>query len=236
MRRLFCLSPEGLGSRVIYLTGAYRKAQATTLAEAGVGVMLQPGNGYVNSVAEAGFRYWAADNGCFAQGEKFSLDKFYAWLTRVPREGLLFAVAPDVFGNHWATRDRSLPVLSDMRQMGLPVAFVAQNGAEMATIPWPALDTLFIGGTDPWKLGRHVAQLVREANGRGKWVHMGRVNSEKRLRYAAMIGCDSVDGTFLKYRNRQGDGALDLLRWFRQQLLPFSLPKEEMCPLASIPS
>ncbi len=30
-------------------------------------------------------------------------------------------------------------------------------------------------------------------------VHCGRVNSLKRLRYAASIGCQSADGTFLAY-------------------------------------
>lgn len=49
-----------------------------------------------------------------------------------------------------------------------------------------------------WKLGLAARQLVAEAKARGKWVHMGRVNSEKRFRYAAAIGCDSVDGTYLK--------------------------------------
>lgn len=50
-----------------------------------------------------------------------------------------------------------------------------------------------------WKLGPVAASIAREAKARGKWVHMGRVNSERRMRYAASIGCDSVDGTFLKW-------------------------------------
>lgn len=33
----------------------------------------------------------------------------------------------------------------------------------------------------------------------GKWVHMGRVNSGKRYRYAEAIGCDSVDGSYLRF-------------------------------------
>ena len=38
---------------------------------------------------------------------------------------------------------------------------------------------------------------------RGKWVHMGRVNSTRRIRYAASIGCDSVDGTkWVRWRDR----------------------------------
>jgi hypothetical protein len=206
---------------MIYLTGAYRKSQVAALVDLGVGVMLQPGSGYAKSMATAGFRCWAADNGCFAQGDAFNLEKFYAWLERVPRDGLLFATAPDVFPDHAATLVRSVPVLAEMRRRGFPVAFVAQNHAVSETLPWALFDCLFIGGEDHWKLSPGTALLVHEAKQRGKWVHMGRVNSEKRLRYAAMIGCDSADGTYLKYRNRAGDGVSDLVRWLRQSLLPF---------------
>jgi len=48
-----------------------------------------------------------------------------------------------------------------------------------------------------WKLSPAARDLIIEAKRRGKWVHMGRVNSEKRFRYAAALGCDSVDGTYL---------------------------------------
>jgi hypothetical protein len=30
---------------------------------------------------------------------------------------------------------------------------------------------------------------------RGLWIHMGRVNTKRRLSYAYRIGCDSVDGS-----------------------------------------
>ena len=40
---------------------------------------------------------------------------------------------------------------------------------------------------------------MAEAKAHGKWVHMGRVNSLKRLQYAAAIGCDSADGTYLTF-------------------------------------
>lgn len=35
---------------------------------------------------------------------------------------------------------------------------------------------------------------MAQAKERGLWVHMGRVNSYRRLRHARRIGCDSVDG------------------------------------------
>ena len=40
---------------------------------------------------------------------------------------------------------------------------------------------------------------MAEAKARLKWVHMGRVNSLRRLRYASAIGCDSADGTYLRF-------------------------------------
>ena len=40
---------------------------------------------------------------------------------------------------------------------------------------------------------------MTEAKRRGKHVHMGRVNSKTRYRYAEAIGCDSVDGTYLAF-------------------------------------
>jgi hypothetical protein len=50
-----------------------------------------------------------------------------------------------------------------------------------------------------WKLGAAARALTAEAKARGKHVHMGRVNSLRRLRYADAIGCDSADGTFLAF-------------------------------------
>jgi hypothetical protein len=54
---------------------------------------------------------------------------------------------------------------------------------------------LFLAGSTDWKLGSAARLLAAEAETRGKAVHMGRVNSLKRLRYAAAIGCDTADGT-----------------------------------------
>lgn len=66
-------------------------------------------------------------------------------------------------------------------------------------VPWDAFDVLFIGGDTEWKLGKHARSLIQEAKKRDKWVHMGRVNSARRYRYAQHVGCDSVDGTFVTF-------------------------------------
>ena len=126
----------------------------------------------------------------------------------------LFAAAPDVVGDAAATLRRSRRMLDWIRYAGFPVALVAQDGLEHLAVPWDDFDALFIGGSTSWKLGAAARGLAAEAKRRGKWVHMGRVNSLKRLRYADAIGCDSADGTYLTYAP---DSNLPrLLGWLRE--------------------
>lgn len=146
---------------------------------------------------------WCADNGCF--GAAYVGDAAWVgWLAagkHAPAyERCAFAVAPDVVANAAATLARSTPWLPIIRDLGYPVAFAAQDGQEELPVPWALLDVLFIGGSTEWKLGPHARALAAEARWQhGKVVHMGRVNSEKRLRYAARIGCHSADGTYISY-------------------------------------
>ena len=141
---------------------------------------------------------WCADNGCFS--DRFDEGKWFDWLVEhADRGACRFAVAPDVVGDAVATLVRSLPWLPKIRALGYPVAFVAQDGIESTEVPWDQFDALFIGGTTEFKLGAIAREYAQEAKRRGKWVHMGRVNSLRRYRYAEAIGCDSVDGTFLTF-------------------------------------
>jgi hypothetical protein len=143
---------------------------------------------------------WCADNGVFGKG--YPGDGAYlAWLERNATDAgtCLFAVAPDVVGDAAATLARSAPFLPRIRALGYPAALAAQDGLESLDVPWDDFDVLFVGGSTSWKLGTAAARLVREAKERGKWVHMGRVNSRRRLRYASVIGCDSADGTYLAF-------------------------------------
>ncbi|WP_089802118.1 hypothetical protein [Cellulomonas sp. KH9] len=158
---------------------------------------------------------WCADNGCFGKGYPGD-DAWFAWLqafTPEQRGRCLFAVAPDVVGDAVATLARSAPWLARIRSLGYPAAFVAQNGLENLAVPWDDFDVLFIGGDTAWKLGRHARALIAEAKSRGKWVHMGRVNSERRLRYASAVGCDSADGTYIAFGPDQN--LPNVLAWLR---------------------
>lgn len=78
----------------------------------------------------------------------------------------------------------------------LPLAFVLQDGAERPSmVPWDAIAAVFVGGSTEWKLSRAAADLVREARRRRLHVHMGRVSSARRIRYARSIGCTSFDSS-----------------------------------------
>ena len=197
---------------MIYLSG--KKTECTDQ----IGVMLSFNAG---KQARHGHSVFAADNGCFAQGEKYSDKKFLQWLEKLDRKNCLFATAPDVVGDAVGTRKRAYPVLPKIRKLGFKAAFVVQDGETAEKIKWDQLDAIFVGGSTAWKLSQAAADIVAEAKRRGKWVHMGRVNSFKRMRLAAAIGCDSVDGTYLAFEpdNRKEDIKQWITRLNKQPLL-----------------
>jgi hypothetical protein len=151
-------------------------------------------------------RPWGADNGCYSQGDRFVLEDYLAWLAAIPEQHksrCLFATAPDVVGDWQATLARSFGVLSDLRALGFGAALVLQEGLQLSDLDWDSLDTVFIGGDKvEFKWSPVVRSAVAEAKQRGKWVHMGKVNTRGRLRIAFDMGCDSVDGTFLAFGPR----------------------------------
>jgi hypothetical protein len=152
---------------------------------------------------------WIADNGCFGKGYPGD-EGFLKWLEsrKGDRSLCLFATAPDVVGDALATLIRSGPFLPKIRALGYPAALVAQDGLEDLPIPWEEFDAVFLGGSTEWKLSPAAASIAAEARARGKHVHMGRVNSLKRLRFAELIGCDSADGTFLAFAPTENLGRL----------------------------
>lgn len=144
---------------------------------------------------------WAADNDCYTKGATFDLDNYLDWLHQLspfaPR--CLFASAPDVVGDAAATWARSRDVLPTLRHLGYRAALVGQDGLALAAVEWAAFDCLFIGGSAAWKESPEAVAAGQAAFTRGKWVHMGRVNSARRLRIAVRARCGSVDGNKLAF-------------------------------------
>lgn len=196
---------------MIYLSGRLQAEKIGSRPD--IGIMI----GYREGSLSHGKRHlekclWAADNGCYTNPD-IDVDQYLAWLENLSgfRETCLFAVAPDVVADAKATWERSRDVLPQIRALGYPAALVAQDGIEDETIHWESFDCLFIGGSTEWKLSRDAFWLCREAAKRGKWAHMGRVNSFRRLLQARFAGCHSTDGTQLAFAP---DKRLDQLeRW-----------------------
>lgn len=161
--------------------------------------------GFIDTPAQGNRRpsdvLWCADNGCFGKGWP-GYDKWLGWLAKHSWDTALcaFATAPDVVGDAASTLARSTPWLSRIRDAGYPAALVGQDGLENLDVPWDDFDAFFVGGGTEWKLGPAALELSLEARRRGKWVHVGRVNSRKRFRYCRdVMRADSVDGTFLVF-------------------------------------
>ncbi|WP_449060618.1 hypothetical protein, partial [Planomonospora algeriensis] len=155
-------------------------------------------------------------------------EPYLAWLeTLLPHAATnLFVTAPDVVGDAAATLERAADMIPRIRAAGhRRVALVAQNGLERLAVPWDTFDVLFLGGGPEcapcgyvrphratgkhcprcaaplaeWKTGPAAGRLAREALTRGKRVHMGRVNSYRRLVRAHEFGCFSADGTYITF-------------------------------------
>lgn len=140
-----------------------------------------------------------ADNGCFSG--RWNHSAWFRWLLDLPR-CVRFVVAPDVFHPdgtpaHDDTLDRWRTYGPLIQRHGFAPAFVCQVGARPDNLP--DAPVLFLGGTTDWKLGPEAWAITRHAKTEGRWVHMGRVNSKRRLDTARAMGCDSVDGTYLTY-------------------------------------
>lgn len=189
---------------MIYLSGKLKPEYIGKRQDIGLIVSFRPDR--PRSIAAHAMKHlantkWGADNGCFTNSD-IDVDAYLGWLKHLSKykDTCLFATAPDVVGNARLTWERSEPVLSRIRDLGFPAALVAQDGMESYPIRWGAFDVLFIGGTTDWKLSEEAFRITREAKAHGLHVHMGRVNSRRRLRIAVVGLCDSADGTHFVYR------------------------------------
>lgn len=191
---------RGMFAGITYYANPVAGAVKAMTARVDLGMIVTPkqGNRLPAQVA------WCADNGCFGTGYPGD-DGYLRFLGTMAAQTWRcdFATAPDVVGDAAATLTRSVPMLAPIRAAGYPAALVAQDGLENLRTPWDEFDVLFLGGSTEWKLGPAAAALTAQARRLGKRVHMGRVNSRKRLAYAESIGCTSADGTYLTFAPSQ---------------------------------
>ena len=171
----------------------------------GLGLMVTPKTGsFVNKNNEPeAYSHIAVDNGAF-QKEGFQEEPFYKLLKKIANkpevaERVIFVTAPDVVADWEGTLELWGKHAGRIKDMGFPVALAAQDGMTLESIPWGEFDVLFIGGSDAFKLGRELIPVYQEAIERGVPVHMGRVNSPKRMSYAHYTGASSADGNTLRH-------------------------------------
>lgn len=151
--------------------------------------------GSLHMVAVERFAVWALDNGRFSGSwtEEKWLHMIGAYSLE-QRRRCLFAAVPDTVYDCKATLadfQRYAPVL---KVHGYRLALVTQDDFVPERVPWDEIDALFIGGSDKHKRGKEGMRLIMAGLDRGKWVHVGRVNSARTIETLFWMA-DSWDGT-----------------------------------------
>lgn len=163
-----------------------------------VGCLLTPSDG--NAEWWPAGTEWAADNDCFAG---LNAPRYLRLLARILafRSRPLWVSCPDKVGDSAETMrlfGRWQPML---REIGVRVALVGQDGLTAAAVPWADVDAVFVGGSTAWKLSDDAAAITLAAHARGLPVHYGRVNSRRRIVWLARgirdgrLWCDTFDGS-----------------------------------------
>jgi hypothetical protein len=145
----------------------------------------------------------AADNDGFGGVDFEAFERMIAALEPYA-EAVRFVTVPDVVCDARGTFELWAEWAPKVRELGLRPALVLQNGMvvsgtgvrfEHDVIAWAEIGAVFVGGDDAYKQGVEVAGIILEARKRGIWIHVGRVNTVRRLRHAMALRADSVDGS-----------------------------------------
>lgn len=193
---------------LVLVSGATKTVRDLMVQHPNLGVLLTPNDG---NVAPQPGVLWAADNSAFSGFDDATFRRFLARIEG--RRDCMWVTAPDVVGDAEATARLWNEWRPIIKARGLRPALVAQDGLTARDVPWDEVEAVFIGGTTRYKLSEAAAEVVGEANRRNVWTHMGRVNTAKRVLFAAAIGCRSVDGSsFSRFSKTHLPWALRLAR------------------------
>jgi hypothetical protein len=145
-----------------------------------------------------GFAY-ALDNGAWtAYNSKTAWDEsaFVDALARFGKEAD-FVVSPDIVGGGLDSLRLSISWLHRCMGSRTPrVLIPVQDGMQPRDIVGDLCRQIgiFVGGTDKWK-EKSTPVWAELADERRSFIHVGRVNSQRRLRICQMAGVDSFDGS-----------------------------------------
>jgi hypothetical protein len=172
-----------------------------------------------------GFPY-ALDNGAWtahARGEPFDVAAFQGVLEQLGA-GADFVVVPDIVCGGMASLRLSERWLPRLEWVPGDLLIPVQNGmapADLRPIVGGRIG-LFVGGDTEWK-ERTAAAWGELAAERGCWLHVGRVNTARRIRICHLAGARSFDGSSAS-RFCRSLGRLDAAR--RQIALPGLAPNK----------
>lgn len=164
------------------------------------------------SLRGAGWRLLVSAAGCLrSEGFPYALDNgaWSAYQQKRPFDERAFSLAlkklgaradwtviPDIVAGGLASLDLSLRWMRPVLDATPRALLAVQDGMTPGDVaPWlGARVGVFVGGSTDWKLATMDAwgELGHKV---GAWVHVGRVNSARRIRLCANAGATSFDGT-----------------------------------------
>jgi len=173
------------------MTGTLRNLAA--LDDAGWHVLLSP----AGSLNPKG-RPYALDNGAWTahqQGTEFDSDAFMHAVDKVG-EKAEWIVLPDIVMGGQRSLDLSLSWLEKLAGLPARLLIAVQNGMTLDDVRnhLNPMVGIFVGGDSAWK-EETTPMWGSLARRRNCYLHVGRVNSQRRIAICAAAGADSFDGT-----------------------------------------
>ena len=181
-----------MSARQIWITGREEGVPVSDLLQ-----FRTPLTGYAKD--SLGVIPYILDNGAYTAFPARTFERMA--LDALQCEQCLYVVMPDIVGDHLGTVNSFFHWMDRLEILDGPIqdklAFVAQNGCTVETMDdalWDRFGCLFVGGDDEYKEGAEAFRLIEEAKIRGKWVHIGRVNTSRKIVYFHGLA-DSFDGS-----------------------------------------
>lgn len=147
---------------------------------------------------------WFYDNGAFGDWRaqrSFNVVQYMRDLRKITYwshvEKPAFIILPDLVARGLESLAFSLDWLEETERAGAPIYLAVQDGmteADLEQLP-ASITGIFVGGSLEWKL-ETAAAWIKWAHARGLKVHIGRVGTIDRVRWARSIGADSIDSAF----------------------------------------
>lgn len=163
------------------------------------------------------------DNGAWSayqSGRPWEADRFRACVALLGRSAD-WIVVPDIVCGGLESLRFSESWLPELEPLGRLLLIPVQNGMDPADVS-PLLGLragIFVGGDTAWKEAT-LPVWGRLAEAVGCHLHVGRVNSARRIRLCALAGAHSFDGTSVT-QFAKSIGRLDAAR--RQSVMPLDL-------------